>query len=85
MKYEVRMSPKALKQLKKLDKKHSKRLIIKIYELADNPIPRTTQKLVAKRGYRIRVGVYRILYEVNKNELIVHIIEVGHRKNIYNR
>jgi mRNA interferase RelE/StbE len=51
--------------------------------LADNPIPPKAKKLSGRDGYRIRVGDYRIIYEIQKNILVVLIIDIGHRREIY--
>jgi len=54
-----------------------------IKKLTENPRPRGCKKLKGRSGYRIRVGVYRIIYEVFDNELIVDVITIGYRKDVY--
>ncbi|MBW7845755.1 MAG: type II toxin-antitoxin system RelE/ParE family toxin [Bacteroidia bacterium] len=54
-----------------------------IYALADNPRPNGYKKLKGRNGYRIRVADYRIIYEVFYNFLLVDVIDLGHRKDIY--
>jgi len=54
-----------------------------IYSLADNPRPAGYKKLKGRDGYRIRVADYRIIYDIFDSELIVDIITLGHRKEIY--
>ena len=54
-----------------------------IYALADNPRPQGYKKLKGRDGYRIRVADYRIIYEVFDSELLIDVINLGHRKDIY--
>ncbi len=54
-----------------------------IAELAFEPRPRGYKKLKGRSGYRIRVGDYRIIYEIIDKELIIDVIAIGHRKDIY--
>ncbi|MGA0557011.1 type II toxin-antitoxin system RelE family toxin [Larkinella sp. VNQ87] len=54
-----------------------------IKALADNPRPFGCKKLKGRKGYRIRVGDYRVVYEINDGILVVLIIDVGHRREIY--
>jgi mRNA interferase RelE/StbE len=53
-------------------------------ELEDNPRPPGCKKLVGEENaWRIRVGNYRVLYEIKDRVLIVHVVEIGHRKDVY--
>ena len=54
-----------------------------ILNLADNPCPQGFKKLVGRDGYRIRIGNYRVIYEIFDSELLIDVIAVGHRKDIY--
>ena len=54
-----------------------------IYDLADNPRPQGYKKLKGRKGYRIRVGNYRIIYEIFDEILLIDVIDLGHRKEIY--
>jgi len=58
-------------------------LIVTIKSLAQNPRPSGYRKLKERDAYRIRKGNYRIIYEIIDSMLIVDIIAIGHRKNIY--
>lgn len=51
--------------------------------MAHNPRPHGYQKLTGRPGYRIRVGDYKIIYDIIDRELIVDVIDLGHRKEIY--
>lgn len=83
MKYEVKLNPAAQKQLKKLDKQQVKRILARIYALGTDPFPRGVQQLRGYKAYRIRVGSYRVLYEIHDKQLLVHVIRIGHRKDVY--
>ena len=54
-----------------------------IENLAENPRPKGYKKLKGRTGYRIRVGNYRIIYEIFDDILLIDVIELGHRKDIY--
>ena len=83
MKYTVLIERYAQKQIMKLDKKII--LVIKsaIAPLADNPRPHGYKKLKGEDAYRIRVGDYRVIYEIDDGKIIVTVVSVGHRKDIY--
>ena len=66
-----------------LDKKVIPLIKSAISDLADNPRPFGYKKLKGEEAYRIRVGVYRIIYEIDNNRIIVTVVSVGHRKEIY--
>lgn len=82
--YQIKWTNSAKKELRKLDKKVIPRLIEAIDELAKNPYPKGVKKIVnSPNNYRIRVGDYRIIYQVISNTLIIYIVKVGTRQNIY--
>lgn len=82
-KYTIKLSKKAEKQLDKLSDKVTEQLSKIIFELGDNPRPFGYIKLKARNAYRIRKGNYRIIYEIFDNILVVKVIAIGHRKDIY--
>ena len=89
MEYTLLLKPKALKSLKKIDKK-SRRLIISFLdelELSDDPKSfRDVKKLKGiENGYRWRVGVYRILGTIEDKNVTIMIFRIGHRKDIYRK
>jgi mRNA interferase RelE/StbE len=53
--------------------------------LSENPIPPKAKKLSGRNGYRIRVGDFRIIYEIQKSILVVLVIDIGHRREIYRK
>jgi len=84
--YSLEYTPAASRQLAKLDKGAQARLKPKIKILSENPRPHGARKLQGFDNiYRIRVGDYRILYEIDDNILLVLIVEVGHRGGVYRR
>lgn len=83
-KYKLEISHTAEKQLKKLPKGDQVRVVTAILSLANAPFPPGMRKLSGYDDvYRIRVGIYRILYSVSATALIIIILKVGHRKDIY--
>jgi mRNA interferase RelE/StbE len=82
--YKIEWKSSAKRELKKLDIQIIPRLIQAIEGLANNPYPVGCRKIVnSDSNYRIRVGDYRIIYQVQQYQLIIEIIRVGHRKNVY--
>lgn len=83
--YKITFKTSAEKDLRKLPKTVILTVLAMIDDLAVNPYPAGIKKLKGtdKPCFRSRTGDYRIIYEVNNQELIIHIIEIGHRKEIY--
>ena len=84
MKYEVRLSKRASRELASLEQSTRSRIVARLEELADNPFPRGAVKLQGREGvYRFRVGDYRVLYEVFRKEGIVLVDKIDHRSGVY--
>lgn len=83
MKYEIVVKPKAKKQLLELPKKARDKVRQGITALGDDPRPTGCKKLAGQDAYRIRVGDYRVIYEIEDKKLLVTVIKVGHRSDIY--
>ena len=81
--YNIEIEKPALKSLKKLDKPVRTRVVDAINGLATSPRPSGVKALVGSGFLRIRVGDYRIIYEVHDDRLVVVVIELGHRSDIY--
>ena len=81
--YTITISKTAQKQLDKIPDRIAHPIFELIQTLADNPRPHGYKKLKGRPGYRIRKGDYRIVYEVFDNVLLIDIISVGNRKDIY--
>jgi len=82
MVYDVQWTITAERQFSKLDKSTKKRIIDKIDSIPDNPFLYVT-RLVGFNAYKLRVGNYRIILGIEKKNLVILILKVGHRKNIY--
>lgn len=81
--YTVTLKPAVERQLKKLDSGVQQRLIAKMRSLAIDPRPPGCTKLKGAELYRVRVGDYRIIYEIQDNVLMVLVVKVGHRREVY--
>lgn len=83
--YELLYSDSALKQLEKLDKDIRERIIFVLERLRIRPESCNIKKLIGMQGYRLRVGNYRIIFDMEKDKLIILVLQIGHRKNIYSK
>ena len=84
MTYDVVFSDKALKQLKKLERDVQERIIAVLERIRIRPEDHV-QKLVGDKAYKVRVGDYRILMDIDNKELRILVLKVAHRKNVYRR
>jgi len=82
--YKITISRPAQKQLQKLPDNIARQLTNSIYKLAENPRPVGYKKLKGRDGYRIKSGDYRIIYEIFDEVLLIEVVALGHRKDIYN-
>ena len=80
--YEVIISDKAERQLKKLDKDIRERILKSLERSRIRP-GHFFERLVGEKSYKLRVGNYRVIADIYENELRILVIEIGHRKNIY--
>ena len=86
MKYSIEFRPAVLKSMKRLPKKELRRIKKKIDDLAENlPDSATTKMKGNNTFHRIRAGVYRIVYEIHEDRLVIIVVKVGHRKDVYKR
>lgn len=81
--YSLRFKRSVAKDLRKISAPDVARVLERIRELAGNPRPPGCEKLSAQERYRIRVGRYRIVYEIRDRELLVLIVKVADRKDVY--
>ena len=81
--YELIYSPSAVKQLEKLEHNIKERIIIALERLRIRPESCDIKKLVGMRGYRFRVGDYRVIFDMDKDSLMILVLRIDHRKNIY--
>ena len=81
--YDVVLRKSVLKDLAPILKSDVKRIMSAIGALADNPRPPQAVKLTGQERYRIRQGVYRIIYSIEDDRLIVCVVKIGHRRAVY--
>lgn len=82
--YQIEWKASALRELKRLDRKIIPRIISAVEFLSTNPFPAGVRKLQgADNAYRVRVGDYRIIYEVIHARIVIVILRVRHRKDAY--
>lgn len=82
--YRVEVARRAIKALAGLPRQEQQRVRAAIDLLSDSPRPPGCTKLTGEDDtYRVRVGVYRIVYEVFDDRLLIHVIRIGHRRDIY--
>jgi mRNA interferase RelE/StbE len=81
--FSIEISTSARKSIKKLSQKDQVLVFTVLETLKKNPTPPKSLKLRGRDGYRIRVGDLRIIYTVQRGKLIVLILDIGHRREIY--
>ena len=85
MGYEIQIKRKAQKSLIRISEPTQSKIIEAIQTLSTIPHPVNSKKLQGRPAYRIRIGNYRAIYEINNHSLIILIVDIDHRKNIYRR
>jgi mRNA interferase RelE/StbE len=86
MRYEIQLTPVAVRELRRLSNPLQKRLGGAIERLRSEPRPSGVKKLQGEDGlYRVRVGEYRIVYEIRDALLIVVVVRIGSRQQVYKR
>jgi len=83
--YDLFIERRAKRALAKTVQPHRDRIISAIRNLSEEPRPSGTKKLSGRDAWRIRIGAYRVLYEINDAKLIVLVLEIGDRRDIYRR
>jgi len=81
--YEVRFRKSVSKDFDPIPRRDVQRIVAAIAALAANPRPPQARKLTGSGKYRRRCGAYRVLYEIQDDVLVVCVVKVGHRKDIY--
>ena len=81
--YRITFKKSVTKDFRRIPNQDVKRILSRIDSLADNPRGKGCLKLSAQERYRVRQGLYRIVYEIQDDRLVVHIVKVGHRSNVY--
>ena len=83
MTYSIEILRVAQKQLAKIDRAQQQRIIDAVRLLADNPRPAGCKKLTGRLAWRIRIGVYRVIYVIHDGRLLVLVVTIGNRKDVY--
>ena len=82
--YKILIKTSAAKEIESLPtRKDRRRVVEKIRKLAENPRPKGCEKLSGQDRYRVRQGNYRIIYSIDDDRLVVHVVKVGDRKDVY--
>ncbi len=81
--YQVVIEKQVQKQLSKISTRDYNNVVEAMKDLANNPRPHGYKKLKGRPGYRIRIGDYRIIYNINDNILTVFVLAIGNRRNVY--
>ena len=82
--YNITFKRSTVKELKKIPQNEQIKILKAINSLSENPHPNGHKKLIGGDiAFRIRIGNYRVIYNVYENELVIEVIRIGHRKNIY--
>lgn len=81
--YKLRFKKSVAKDLRNIPKKDIQRILTQIDLLAKDPRAEGCVKLSSQQQYRVRVGLYRIIYEIQNAALVVQVVKVGHRSNVY--
>jgi mRNA interferase RelE/StbE len=84
--YSLEIRRSASREIEELPTKKDRRLVVdRISKLAEDPRPPGSEKLADQERYRVRQGLYRIVYEIEDAALVVRIVKVGHRRDVYRR
>jgi mRNA interferase RelE/StbE len=81
--YKIFVMPSVKKDIRKIPKIDQQKILKRIESLTVKPRPQGYKKLLGQNRYRVQQGDYRIIYEILDNELIVWIVKVGNRKDVY--
>ncbi len=84
-KYNIEFKPSVWKDLDDIPKADRRRILHRIRALSNDPRPVGSQKLSGQEKYRIRQGDYRIIYSIEDDKLIVVVVKVGNRREVYDR
>lgn len=83
--YELAFKKSVAKDLRAIPKEDVKRILQRIRSLADDPRPAGCEKLSGHERYRVRQGAYRIIYGIEDRQLLVLVVKIGHRREVYRR
>jgi mRNA interferase RelE/StbE len=81
--YKLQIKPSAVKEIEALPQKDRRRIIARIQRLSSDPRPPGCEKLSGHELYRVRQGNYRVLYTVQDTDVVVVVVRIGHRREVY--
>ena len=81
--YKVEFSKRVRKDFREIPEHDANRILSKIKALAEEPLPADSKKLKGEELFRIRVGNYRVIYSIEDEKMLVFVVKLGHRKDIY--
>ncbi len=85
MKFQIIWSESAAKELKRLDRTVANRIYKKVSQLSENPYHLDVVKMVGDPYFKLRVGDYRVIFDIQNDMLRILVLKVGHRKNVYKK
>lgn len=83
--YEIEFSKSVLKALKKISTQDQVRILRSVQNLKHNPRKGSVRSMVGSTAWRLRVGEYRVIYDINDSTLSILVLKVGHRREVYKR
>ena len=83
--YSVVFRKSVARDLRRIPKQQVRRIVAAIDSLSENPRPPDSERLSWQERYRLRQGVYRIIYEIDDERVLVVVVKIGHRKDVYRR
>ena len=81
--YRVLVRKSVSKDLDRITKKDARRIVKAMRGLSDDPRPPQSKKLSGEEKYRLRCGVYRIVYEIQDQQLVICVVRIRHRRDVY--
>jgi mRNA interferase RelE/StbE len=81
--YETYILRRAQKALSKIQQQDQERIVEAIWDLENDPRPHGCKKLSGREGWRVRVGQYRVIYEIDDESREVTVLDIGHRRDVY--
>jgi mRNA interferase RelE/StbE len=83
--YKLLFRKSVIKDMRRIPNRDLRNIVTVIDSLSDDPRPVGIEKLSGQERYRVRQGDYRIIYEINDDMVIVVVVKIGHRKDVYRR
>ena len=84
-KYKILFCKSVARDIRRIPNQDVRRILKTIVSLSEDPRPSGAEQLSGQERYRVRQGNYRIIYEINDKEVLVAVVKVGHRKDVYRR